>query len=318
MTEDIKHQIILPEESRGMRLDQALARALPEYSRERLKDWIKKGDVLLNQQTATPKTRVQGGEQIDIHTELEQATDWQGQAIPLDILYEDDDVMVVNKPAGMVVHPAAGNPDKTLVNAILHHAPETQQLARGGIIHRLDKDTTGCLAIAKNITAHHSLTQQLAARDMKRTYLALVRGELISGATINAPIARHPKHRTKMAVVSSGRPSTTHYRIEDRFNGFTLLRVQLETGRTHQIRVHMAHAGHPIVGCQNYGGRLHFPKNSTPELRDYLQHFKRQALHAVQLSFEHPRTHETMTFDAPLPDDFKQLLAILKNADQPA
>jgi len=230
------------------------------------------------------------------------------QDIPLNIIHEDEALLVINKPAGLVVHPAPGNPDRTLVNALLHYCPALAELPRAGIIHRIDKDTTGLMVVAKTLTAHTQLVQQLQAREIKREYLALVKGEMISGSSIDQPIGRHPSQRTKMAVVGKGKPAITHYRIKQRFGHYTLLHVQLETGRTHQIRVHLAYIHHPIVGDPTYGGRLQFPKDISEDLQQTLTHFKRQALHAWRLTLDHPVSKQQLSFQAEPPADFVKLI----------
>jgi 23S rRNA pseudouridine1911/1915/1917 synthase len=238
---------------------------------------------------------------------------WQAQVMPLNIVYEDDDIAIINKPVGLVTHPASGNPDSTLVNALLHHMPNNEHLPRAGIIHRLDKDTSGLLVVAKTLVAHHSLTKAMQAREIHREYECIVYGKLISGATIDEPIGRHPKNRLKQAIIDSGKSAVTHYRIIERFTDFTYLKVILETGRTHQIRVHMASIDKPIVGDQLYGGRLRIPKNTSAELKEFLLHYKRQALHAKRLQLAHPVTHEPLSFEIPATDDFTTLLQLLRN-----
>jgi 23S rRNA pseudouridine1911/1915/1917 synthase len=295
----------------GCRLDKALAELFPDYSRARLQQWIRDGHVLVNAVPLRAKDKVHGGEEIHITAETVEEVTWIPQELPLNILYEDEDVLVINKPAGLVVHPGAGNMHNTLVNALLHHAPELSQVPRAGIIHRLDKDTSGILVVARNLTAHTHLINQQQAREFKREYQAVIAGVLVSGGTVNAPIDRHPTHRTQMAVVADGRPAITHYRVMQRFRAHTLVRVKLETGRTHQIRVHMLYKKHPIIGDPVYGGRLRMPPASSPELMDMLRHFGRQALHAEILGFVHPRTGEMLEWNAPPPEDMQQLLAVL-------
>jgi 23S rRNA pseudouridine1911/1915/1917 synthase len=233
------------------------------------------------------------------------------QDIPLDIRYEDDYVLVINKPAGLVVHPAAGNPDGTLQNALLHHEPALINLPRAGIVHRLDKDTTGLMVVAKTELAHKNLVAALQARDVHREYRALVVGELVAGGTVDEAIGRHPTVRTRMAVHPTGKPAVTHYRVEERYRGHTLLAVRLETGRTHQIRVHMAYIRHPVFGDQVYGNRLRLPGGADQELIDVMRGFKRQALHAFRLGFIHPVTEEEVLFEAEIPDDMTELLELL-------
>jgi 23S rRNA pseudouridine1911/1915/1917 synthase len=242
---------------------------------------------------------------------------WQGEDIPLTIVYEDEEIIIVNKPAGMVVHPAAGNYDGTLVNALLHHAPELNEVPRAGIVHRLDKETSGLLAVARTLKSQKHLVEMLQARVMKRQYQAVACGVMTAGGTVNAPIDRHPVDRKRMAVVANGKPAVTHYRVMERFRIHTHIRVDLETGRTHQIRVHMAHIHYPLVGDPVYGSRLRLPSDCSAELADFLRNFKRQALHAARLGLEHPTTGEMMEWEAPLPEDMQQLIRLLhEDAEQ--
>lgn len=303
----------IPEALAGMRLDQALAQVFPEYSRSRLQEWIKLNQVLVNHKALRTRDKVWGGEQIVISAKLpEQAVTWQAEAIQLNIIHEDDAVLIINKPSGLVVHPGAGNWEGTLVNAILHHAPESAKLPRAGLIHRLDKNTSGLLVIAKTLTAHTSLTQQLQARTMKREYEAVVNGSIIAGRTIDAAIGRDAHQRKKMAINEFGKPAITHFRVIERFRAHTHIQVKLETGRTHQIRVHMAHIHHAVLGDVAYGGRLQLPRGASPELIEVLRQFKRQALHARTLGFIHPQTQQEIAWSAPLPEDMQSLLAVLK------
>lgn len=308
----------VPLECAGMRLDQVAAQLFAEYSRERLKDWIKDGQLMLDGRVAKPKDRVAGGELMQLSAELAVETPALPQDIPLSIVYEDEHLLVIDKPAGLVVHPGAGNPDGTLMNALLHHHTDLNLLPRAGIVHRIDKDTSGLLVVAKTLEAHTDLTAQLADKSVYREYEAVAAGVMTSGATIDEPIDRHPTDRTRMAVVkrrddddTRGRDAVTHYRVISRFRGHTHVRVQLETGRTHQIRVHMAHAGHPLVGDPVYGGRMRLPKGGTPEMIKAVQHFPRQALHARRLGLVHPASGESMSWESPLPADMVELLAIL-------
>ncbi|MCS5710981.1 23S rRNA pseudouridine(1911/1915/1917) synthase RluD [Candidatus Berkiella aquae] len=299
----------VPEDYRGLRLDVVLAKCFPEHSRSRLAEWVKQSKVSLNGKVVSePKAKVQGGEMLALKTELYPAQNDSPESIPLNIVYEDDDILVVNKPAGLVVHPAAGNRQGTLLNALLYHAPSLNHLPRAGIVHRLDKETTGLMVVAKTLAAHTALVAAMQRREIEREYLAVVAEELIAGGTIDAPIGRHPHYRTKMAVVNGGKPARTHYRCKMRYRGFTLLEVKLETGRTHQIRVHFAHQGLPLVGDTVYGWRYKLPPQSTPELQQQLLAFKRQALHAWRLSLQHPVRGEKLTWEAPLPEDFANLL----------
>lgn len=304
--------ITIPEMDLEERLDHTLARLLPDYSRTQIKTWIDEGAILLNGKPVKGKTKVKGGELITINATLKPQPAWEAQQIPLTIIHEDDSVIVINKPVGLIVHPGAGNPDKTLLNALLHHAPELQSLPRAGILHRLDKDTSGLLVVAKTAQAFKDLTNQLKKRTILREYKAVVFGSMISGSTVDAPMGRHSIQRKKMAVVHSGRPAVTHYRIAEKFRHHTLLNVKLETGRTHQIRVHMAHIQHAIVGDTVYGGRIQLSKNMSPELIQMLRTFKRQALHAYSLGFEHPETSEFVHWEAEMPEDMQALVALLR------
>lgn len=312
MTQKIQHTLTVPDELGGMRLDQALVKLLPDYSRTQIQDWIKKGQVQVNQIEAKSKLIVLGNENITIDAETKTQPVFQAEDIKLNIVFEDDSILVINKPAGMVVHPAAGNPNSTLLNALLHHSPILHDLPRAGIIHRLDKNTTGLLVIAKTDSALKKLTAQLKARTISRIYQAIISDVIVSGGTIDAPINRHPIQRKKMAVIESGKEAVTHYRVVERYRAHTRVKVQLETGRTHQIRVHFTHIHHPLLGDPVYGGRLHLPKGATPALVNELRSFKRQALHASELGLIHPVTKKQMTWHAPLPDDMQQLITILK------
>jgi len=299
------------DEQAGMRLDQAVAQLFSDYSRSRLTAWIKDGRVSVEGQQRRPRDKVWAGERLTLLAEPEPQVACVPQDIPLDIRYEDDYVLVINKPAGLVVHPAAGNPDGTLQNALLHHDPALINLPRAGIVHRLDKDTTGLMVVAKSELAHKNLVAALQARDVHREYRALVIGELVAGGTVDEPIGRHPTVRTRMAVHPTGKPAVTHYRVEERYRGHTLLAVRLETGRTHQIRVHMAYIRHPVFGDPVYGNRLRLPGGASQELIDVMRGFKRQALHAFRLGFVHPVTEEDMLFEAEIPDDMTELLELL-------
>ncbi|MGD9108048.1 MAG: 23S rRNA pseudouridine(1911/1915/1917) synthase RluD [Gammaproteobacteria bacterium] len=305
----MKQKLTIPAELAGDRIDQALAKLLPEYSRSLIKTWLDKHKITVNGEFWQPKAKVAGDEIVVIDVEFEEQTTHQPEPIDLDIVYEDNDILVINKPAGMVVHPGAGNRASTLLNALLHHTPKLKNIPRAGIIHRLDKDTSGLLVIAKTLKAHTYLVRQLQRRKIHREYETIVYGELISGGTIETQIGRHPTKRTKMAVVDTdrGKVAITHYRIIKKYNNFTHLRVKLETGRTHQIRVHLAHIRHPIVGDQVYG-RIRLPKNASEKLIKTLQNFKRQALHASKLGLTHPSTHKWMEWQAKLPQDMQELL----------
>lgn len=296
----------------GKRLDAALAELLPQYSRARLQNWIKDGDVALNAQPCRAKDRVQGGEHVTIIPRAAEELADPAQDIPLHVIYEDESLLVIDKPAGLVVHPAAGNRAGTLVNALLYHFPALSHLPRAGLVHRLDKDTSGLLVIAKHSGAQRALAAQLAARTVKRTYLAVVNGTLTGGGRVDAPLGRHPVDRQRMAVVTGGRPAITHYRLAERFRAHTLLRVNLETGRTHQIRVHLAHIGHPLVGDGVYGGRLRLPRGASASTLAALQTYRRQALHAHRLELMHPEHGEPIAWEAPPPSDLQALIAALR------
>ncbi|NMP32863.1 23S rRNA pseudouridine(1911/1915/1917) synthase RluD [Thalassotalea sp. M1531] len=313
MAEIIQHQETIPQECLGKRLDQALAEMFPDYSRSRIKEWILAGNVLVDGQAITKaREKVYGGELVTIDATVEADIRFEPQDIPLNIVYEDDDILVINKPADLVVHPGAGNPDGTVLNALLHYCPELEVVPRAGIVHRLDKDTTGLMVVAKTIPAQTNLVDALQAREITREYEAIANGVMTAGGTVDEPIGRHSTKRTHMAVTISGRPSVTHYRVMEKYRLHTRLRLRLESGRTHQIRVHMAHISHPLVGDPLYGGRPRPPKNSTPELLEYLRGFKRQALHAAMLSLYHPITGVLMTWRADIPDDFEKLVKLLQ------
>lgn len=298
----------------GLRLDQALPRLFPRYSRSQLKGWLDQGLVQVNERQWRGKDKVSGGEKVSIQALERQAVDWLPEPLPLTKVFEDEHILILNKPKNQVVHPGAGNAKGTMVNAILHDYPHLAQLPRGGIVHRLDKDTTGIMVVAKSLEAHHGLTQALQMRTIKRLYEAVVWGVPVSGATINLPLGRHPVDRKKRAVLDSnkGKAAITHYRVQSKFRQHALLEVQLETGRTHQIRVHLAHIHYPIVGDKTYGGRLRFPAKASAALQETLRTFPRQALHAKQLTLQHPVSGETMTWTVPRPFDMEQLIEALR------
>ena len=304
----------IPPELAGLRLDQALAELFPEFSRSKLQSWIKDGHALLDGVPRIPKHKVLGGEQVDLRAEIEIQTDCQPEEIPLDILFEDEALLIVNKPAGLVVHPAAGHRGGTLQNALLHHAPQLAGIPRAGLVHRIDKDTSGLLMVAKTLQAHKALVDQLQERSIEREYLALAQGYLTAGGTVDEPIGRHPTDRKRYAVREDGKPSVTHYRISERLPGHTLLRVKLETGRTHQIRVHMLHIRHPLLGDPVYGGRLRLLPGGDHELGVVLRGFKRQALHAEKLGLKHPESGEWQEWRVDLPEDLQALLEALRKA----
>lgn len=309
-------QFQLDESYLGQRIDQVAASVWNEFSREKLKQWMKDGHLLVNGNIVKPKYRCEGTEQLTLEVELEAQLSAQPENIPLDIVYEDDDIMVINKPVGMVVHPGAGNPNGTLVNAILYHYPKSVELSRAGLVHRIDKDTSGLLVVAKNLEAQFSLSKQLAKKSVYRLYDLVVYGNVIAGGTIDEPIKRHPVDRVKMAVLPGGRDAITHYNVKERFQNFTRIQAQLETGRTHQIRVHFNYIGFPLLGDPVYVGRVRVPAGASEALTLCLRQFKRQALHAVKLGLIHPRTKEEMTFDAPWADDFAALVDVLRKENQ--
>lgn len=288
----------------GQRLDQAVAELFADFSRSRLKEWLLEGKVQVNGEVITkPRTKVMGGEIITVQAELEDEERWEAQDIPLNIVYEDDDIMVINKPRDFVVHPGAGTPDGTVLNALLFHYPAIAEVSRAGIVHRLDKDTTGLMVVAKTVPAQTHLVRALQKRKITREYEAIVIGTMTAGGMIDKPIGRHSTKRTLMAVSPMGKPAVTHYRVAEHFREHTRLRLRLETGRTHQIRVHMSYLQHPLLGDTAYGGRARIPKGATQELTDMIRGFDRQALHAVMLRLEHPVTGEMLEFHAPVPDD---------------
>jgi 23S rRNA pseudouridine1911/1915/1917 synthase len=304
--------INIPDELANERLDQALAKLLPQYSRTQIKQWIESDQVTLNGDVVKAKTKVKFGDIVIVQPTERPEPVWQAQKIPLNIVHEDESILIINKSAGMVVHPGAGNADSTLLNALLHHAPELKLLPRAGILHRLDKDTTGLLIIAKTAEALKDLLQQLKKRTMVREYQAVVYGELISGGKVDAPIDRHHLQRKRMAVSDTGKTAVTHYRVMEKYRNTTRLKVKLETGRTHQIRVHLSHIRYPIVGDVLYGGRVQLAKGMSEELILCLRQFKRQALHAFALGFTHPATQEWMEFSVDIPADMEHLVNVLR------
>ena len=295
----------------GLRLDQALQQLLPDYSRSRLQTWIKDKRVTLDGECVAPKQAVWGGGKVRVEPELHPSeTPYAAEEIALDIVYEDDALLVVNKPAGLVVHPGSGNWQGTMLNALLHHAPQLACIPRAGIVHRLDKDTSGLLVVAKTLTAQTDLVRQLQARSVKRDYLAVVQGLVARDGKVDAPLGRHPSQRVKMAIVHNGKPAVTHYTVLEQYQRHSLIRCSLETGRTHQIRVHMLSIGHPLVADPVYGGR---PLNTPPLLQETIKNLGRQALHAERLGLIHPVSGEAMEWWADLPEDMAALLEVLRN-----
>lgn len=316
MSERIQISASVASEQHGDRLDQVAAQLFPEYSRSRLQGWIKKGELLVDGQQLRPRDKVLEGALLSIDTEPEPAVVWEAEDIALDIIFEDEHIIVLNKPAGLIVHPGAGHPDGTLVNALLAHSPDMAKLPRGGIVHRLDMETSGIMVAAKTLVAHHNLVGQLQDRTVNREYCAVCIGVMTGGGTIDEPMGRHPKQRKKMAVsLVGGKPAVTHYRVSKRFGHHTSITVNLETGRTHQIRVHMAHRHYPLVGDPVYGGRPRLPRGASAELIQALRGFSRQALHARALGLQHPVTGERLSFECPLPEDFENLLEVLGRED---
>ncbi|MBE9564787.1 MAG: 23S rRNA pseudouridine(1911/1915/1917) synthase RluD [Proteobacteria bacterium] len=303
----------LTEDFAGKRLDVVLAELFPDYSRSRLKIWIEQGQVLVNGNRAKPKTKVSGDEVLQLTAQsIESEQECVAEDIPLDIVYQDEAIIVINKPAGFVVHPAAGHYTGTLQNALLHYDASLSEVPRAGIVHRIDKDTTGLMVVARNLISHKYLVNQIQKHEVVREYQTVVYGVMTGGGMVDQPIGRHPRDRIKMAVRENGREAVTHYRLMQRFREHCHLKVQLETGRTHQIRVHMSHLRHPIVGDPVYAGRHKVPAGAAPELISCIQGFKRQALHAWRLSFVHPDSGEEVTYEAPLPEDMQQLITLLQ------
>ena len=305
--------IKIPLKYKGKRLDQALAELYPDYSRSRLQIWIKSGFIKLNNQPPSQRHILQGGEEIQVNIATEPVHNpHQKEPIPLDFIHIDNDIIVLNKPPGLVVHPGAGNQQHTLLNALLYHCPDLEQLPRAGIVQRLDKDTSGIMVIARSLKAHTSLVKQLQKRQITREYQSIVQGVMTAGGKVDAPIGRHPVKRKRMAIVDTGKQAITHYKVLKRFSAHSYIQLQLESGRTHQIRVHMAHIRYPVIGDPVYGGRPKFPKQANPELIEELQRFPRQALHASRLKITHPTLGTEMGWQAPLPADMRHLLALLE------
>jgi 23S rRNA pseudouridine1911/1915/1917 synthase len=309
------HALDIPPDLVGLRLDQALARLLPQYSRQRLQGWIEAGAVQLNGAVPRSKDRILGGERVRIQAQIEAETAVAAESLPVEVVHEDEALRIINKAAGVVVHPGAGNPTRTLQNALLGLDPQLALVPRAGLIHRLDKDTSGLMVVARSVEAHHALVAALAAREIERRYVAVCLGVLTGGRTVDEPIGRHRTARTKMAVRPDGREAVTHVRIMERFRAHTQVLAQLATGRTHQIRVHLAHIGHAVVGDPVYGTRRRYPAGASEALRKTLDGFRRQALHAVELSLTHPFTGASLSFTAPIPADMQDLIGALA-ADQ--
>ena len=307
--------IIIPDRLIGQRIDSAMAQMLPDYSRSKITTWVRSGGALINGKTFKPKEKILGGEIVTLNIKAEKTNDWKAEDIPLDIVFEDNDIIVVNKPVGLVTHPGAGNWTGTLANALLHYDPSLANLDRAGIVHRLDKNTSGLMVVARSELAQKNLVEQLQNHAVSREYSAIVYGHMISGGTVDEPIGRDPKDRIRQAVVEDGKDAVTHYRVIDRFAHHTHVKAILETGRTHQIRVHLSYIGHPLIADPMYGGKIRFPKKADDHLKNALKKFNRQALHAKKLTLTHPITLEQMSWKAPLPQDLKDLLKVLQEFD---
>ncbi|EAR07701.1 23S rRNA pseudouridine(1911/1915/1917) synthase RluD [Reinekea blandensis] len=313
-SQTIKESQIVPNELGQKRFDQIAAQLFADYSRSRIQQWIKEGRLTVNGKTLKPRDKLIGGETLTLDVTLESDERWEAEPVELNVVYEDEQIIVIDKPAGLVVHPGAGTPSGTVLNGLLYRYPELAAVPRAGIVHRLDKDTTGLMVVARTLTAQTHLAGQLQDRSMGREYYALCMGVMTGGGVVNEPIDRHPKHRTKMAVAPTGmgKDAITHYRVEQRFRNHTLVRCKLETGRTHQIRVHLSHIGYPLVGDPLYAGRSRLPKGISPEVMTVLKAFKRQALHAGYLELIHPATDEMVSWESDLPEDFLGLLDALQ------
>ncbi len=311
----IQQQLTINEQTSGLRLDQALCTFLPEYSRSKIQDWIKQGFILLNENIPKSKIKVYVGDVLQLDIPPTTKTYDKPEQVEFEILFQDEHLFVVNKPAGLVVHPAAGHASGTLLNGLLYIDPALEQLPRAGIVHRLDKDTTGVMVVSRTLEAHTALVDALQLRDIKREYVAITQGVVTAGRTIDEPIGRHPVDRKRMSVQENGKDAVTHFTVREKFKSHSLIDVRLETGRTHQIRVHMAHLRYPLLGDQVYGGRLAIPKGISAQLEQLIRNFKRQALHAFRLSFAHPITAEPLSFEAQLPEDMTKLIETLRQDD---
>ena len=310
-----KLKIIIPERMTGQRLDVALSEMLPDYSRSKITAWIKSGEALINHKPFKPKDKVNGSEMVELTISQKQNNDWVGEDIPLNVVFEDEDIIVLNKAVGLVTHPGAGNWSGTLANALLHYEPKLATLDRAGIVHRLDKNTSGLMVVARNEKSQKYLVEQLQKHSVSREYSAIVYGHMVAGGTIDEPIGRDTKDRVKQAVSSHGKEAVTHYRVIDRYQNHTHIKAILETGRTHQIRVHLSHIGYPLMGDPMYGGKVRFPKKADVILKEAIVNFKRQALHARKLTLTHPISGELMSWKAPLPEDMLALLDVLSAYD---
>ena len=310
-----KLKIIIPERMTGQRLDVALSEMLPDYSRSKITAWIKSGEALINHKPFKPKDKVNGSEMVELTISQKQNNDWVGEDIPLNVVFEDEDIIVLNKAVGLVAHPGAGNWSGTLANALLHYEPKLATLDRAGIVHRLDKNTSGLMVVARNEKSQKNLVEQLQTHSVSREYSAIVYGYMVSGGTIDKPIGRDTKDRVKQAVSSNGKEAITHYRVINRYQNHTHVKAILETGRTHQIRVHLSHIGYPLIGDSMYSGKVRFPRKADAILKKALVNFKRQALHSRKLTLAHPISGEMMSWKAPLPEDMLELLDVLNDYD---
>ena len=308
-------QILIPKRMEGERLDVVLAEMLPEYSRSKITSWIKSGQALISKKTFKPKDKANGDEIVYLATSQENINAWQAENIPLNIIFEDKDIIVLNKQFGLVTHPGSGNWSGTLANALLNYDSNLAKMDRAGIVHRLDKNTSGLMVVARNHKSQKYLVQQLQTHSISREYSAIVYGHMISGGTITEPLGRDSNNRVKQAVVRNGKEATTHYRVIDRFKSHTHVKAILETGRNHQIRVHLSHIGHSLVGDSIYGGKVRYPRKASEALKNELLNFRRQALHSKKLSLNHPQSGELMSWKAPLPDDMLKLLQVLEKFD---
>lgn len=315
MSESVEADFVIAMDHSGMRLDQAIADLMPDYSRSRLQQWIKQGAITVNGAQFKPKEKVKVNDLIEVNAELEPQGVWLPEPVDLDIVYEDESIIILNKPTGLVVHPAAGNYSGTLVNGLLHYNESLNNVPRAGIVHRLDKDTTGLMVISKTLQAHAHIVAQLQDRSMGREYEAVVTGVMTGGGKVDEPIARHSRDRKKMTVTPFGKHAVTHYRLIKKFEHHTHIRVKLETGRTHQIRVHMSHIGYSLVGDATYAGRSKVPAGTSPEFKEALRAFPRQALHAKKLTLIHPQTEEEMSWEVDLPQDMIDLLKLVEAAE---
>ncbi len=309
-------QIIIPKRMKGERLDVAISKMLPEQSRSKITSWVKSGEAMINERIFKPKDKVSGDEIVSLALNQESNYDWLAEDIPLNIVFEDDHIIVINKEHGIVTHPGAGNRSGTLANALLHYDPSLSKLDRAGIVHRLDKNTSGLMVVARNIKSQKLLVEQLQTHSVVREYSAVVYGHMISGGTIDEPLGRDPKDRVKQAVIRSGREAKTHYRVIDRYNNHTHVKAILETGRTHQIRVHLSHIGHPLIGDFIYGGKVRYPKKASDILKNKISNFKRQALHSKKLTLNHPESGELISFKTELPKDMFDLIKVLVEFDK--